>query len=92
VPVPADIVDLHDALIEQYDTNDMSKQAHALFIDTLKQYTSAVIVASTRATCKLLGIDEDNVQMLALTERQYHRLEESGMLERYIEGGEGTDD
>jgi len=90
--VPAHVVDLHDALIEQYAAHDTSKQGQDDYAYALKQYTTAVVVASTEAVCDLLGIDMENVQMLELTEAQYHKLEESGMLADYIEGRDGLDD
>ena len=90
--VPAHVVDLHDALIHAYDHDDETNEERDAFIDTLKQYTTAVVVASTEAVCDLLGIDMENVQMLELTEAQYHKLEESGMLDVYLEGRDGLDD
>ena len=90
--VPALVLDLHDALIYAYDHDDETNEERDAFIDTLNQYTTAVVAASTRAVCQLLGIDMENVQMLELTEEQYHKLEESGMLDVYMEGRDGLDD
>ncbi len=90
--VPTNVADLHDVLLKQYDTNDMSKQAHAEYVDTLKHYTTAVMVASTEAVCQLLGIDSDRIHMLELTESQYHRLEESNMISTYMDGKDEMDD
>ncbi len=90
--VPAHIADLHDALIYAYDHDDETNEERDEYIATLKQYTTAVVVSATEAVCDLLGIDMENVQMLELTEAQYHKLEESGMLGAYIEGRDGLDD
>ena len=85
------VVALHDALIDAYDDNDLSKQAHFEYIELLKQYTSAVALAATRAMAELLGIDAD-VSILNLTDEQYAKLEASDMLDVYIDGKDTTDD
>jgi len=92
VDVSQHVIDLKDTLIEQYAAHDTSKQAHAEYVDTLMQYTTAIVKASTEAVCNLLGVDMENVQMLTLTESQYNRLVESGMLDDYIEGKDTLDD
>lgn len=83
---------LHTDLIAQYDSTDMSNQAHDLFIDTLKEYTSIVALASTKAMCAMLGIPTDGIRLLDLTADQYAKLEASGMLSTYIEGKDDIDD
>ena len=86
------VMALHAELIALYDTNDMSKQAHAHYLDTLKAYTSAVALAASRAFGELLGIDPDSMTVLDLTGEQYTKLEASGMLDVYIDGKDRTDD
>ncbi len=90
--VPGHVLDLHDALIYAYDHDSADNEERDAFIDMLNQYTTAVVVSSTEAVCDLLGIDMEKIQMLELTESQYHKLEESGMLDAYIEGRDGVDD
>ncbi len=85
------VVALHDALIELYDSNDMSKQARTEYSAMLKQYASTVALVATRALMELLGIDA-NVELLQLTAKQYGQLEASDMLDVYIDGKEDTDD
>lgn len=91
----ADITDrvmaLHDALIYAYDHDSDDNEERDAYIDTLKQYTSAVALAASQSFAELLGI-EDSVSMLELTEEQYAKLEASGMLATYIDGKDRTDD
>lgn len=89
------VMALHELLIEQYMTTADSHATQAecdAFIDTLKQYTSAVAVAATHAFAELVGIDPARVTMLDLTTEQWHKLEASGMLDTYISGKDTTDD
>jgi hypothetical protein len=86
------VAELYRALIYAYEHDDETNEEHDEYVDTLKAYTTAVVVATTQSVCHMLGVDMDDVQMLALTERQYHRLEESGMLDVYIDGKERLDD
>ncbi len=83
---------LHTHLIAQYDSTDTSKQARDLFIDTLKEYTSKVALASTMSLCDMLGIPTDGIRLLDLTAEQYAKLEASGQLGAYIDGKEELDD
>ena len=89
---PYGIDDLQALLIELYVDNDTSQRAHSLFIDTLRDYATAIALAASKATCSMLGMDDDSVQMLDLTARQYAKLEASDMLGIYIQGKEETDD
>lgn len=86
------IIQLHDQVIEQYNSTDHSDQAYKQFIDTLKQYATAITLATTHATCSLLGLDVDSVRLLDLTDDQYRRLMESGMMDTYLEGKDEPDD
>ena len=85
------VVGLHEQLIELYAAHTDSEQAITEYIDTLKQYTSAVAVAASQAFAELLGIDAD-VSLLELTEEQRIKLEASDMLDTYIDGKDTTDD
>jgi len=84
------VMALYDSLIEQY-TDTTTYDADA-FIDTLKEYTSAVAIAASHAFAELMGVDPDRVSVLDLTTEQWHKLEASGMLSTYIDGKDTTDD
>lgn len=86
------ITTLHASLVAQYSSTDSSTIAYDAFIDSLKQYTSAIALASTHAMAALLGIPTDDIRMLELTSEQYKALVDSGMLEAYIDGKEELDD
>ena len=86
------VVALHDALIYAYDHDDDSNEDRDAYIDTLKQYTSAVALVATHAFAQLVGIPTDDIQMLELTDEQYRKLEASDMLDTYIDGKDSTDD
>ena len=85
------VVAIHNALIEDYAGHTDSEQAITDFINTLKTYTTTVALAASQSMAEMLGIEAD-VRMLELTERQYHKLEESGMLDAYMEGKDRLDD
>jgi len=86
------IEELHDLLIAAYDAHDTSEQARSLFTDTLTQLTTAIVLATTRATCAMLGMDVDDVQLLGISAETYKKLEASDMLDEYIKGKEELDD
>ena len=85
------VVALYDSLIEQYGHIATTQAEMDAYTDTLREYTSAVAVAASRAFAELLGVDTD-VSMLELTDEQYTKLEASGMLGAYIDGKDRTDD
>ncbi len=91
----ADIADrvtaLHDLLIEQYAAHTSDEQAITDYIDTLKQYTSTVVLAASQAMADMLGMDAD-VSVLQLTDEQYRKLEASDMLDIYVDGKDTVDD
>lgn len=93
------VVALHDQLIYAYDHANAydhddadDNEERDAYLDTLKQYTSTVALAASKAFAELVGIDSDNVEILQLTTEQYTKLEASGMLDVYIDGKEETDD
>ncbi len=89
---PYGIEQLHDLLVALYDDDDTSPQVRTLFIDTLMQFTNAIVLATTQATCNMLGIDTDDVRLLPISRETYKKLEASDMLAEYIDGKEETDD
>ena len=62
------------------------------FIDTLKQYASALMLASTASILSLLDIDIADMQIVQLTEEQRDALVVSGTLDAYLDGKDRTDD
>ena len=90
--VPTTIPDLADALIYAYEHDDETNEEHDAFVVLLKQYATAIVHASTRAVCSMLGVDVESVHMLELTETQYRKLEESNMIDTYMDGKDETDD
>lgn len=89
---PYGIEQLHELLITLFDDNDMSKQTRTLFTDTLMLYTNAIVLATTQATCTMLGVDTDDVRLLPISRETYKKLEASDMLAEYIDGKEELDD
>ncbi len=86
------VLGLHDALIHAYDHDDADSEERDAYIDTLKQYTSAVALAATHAFAQLVGIPSGDIQLVDLTDAQYRKLEASDMLDVYIDGKDSTDD
>ena len=86
------VMALHSKLIHAYDHDDNTNEERDAYIDTLREYTSAVALAASRAFGELLGIDPDSMNVLDLTSEQYTKLEASGMLDAYIDGKDRTDD
>lgn len=79
-------------LIELYHCTNEEWKDEEEFDDTLKQYTSAVMLASTAAILSLLDIEIADMQMVELTEEQRDKLAASGMLDQYLDGKDRTDD
>jgi len=86
------VMALYESLMHAYDHDGNTNEERDAFIDTLAEYTHTVALAATHAFAELVGVDPDRVSMLNLTERQYHQLEASGMLDIYITGKDTTDD
>lgn len=83
---------LHTHLVELYYGACADEAAREDYDDTLKQYTTAVMLASTAAILSLLDIDIEDMRIVQLTEEQRDALVRSGTLDQYLDGKDKTDD
>ncbi len=83
---------VYQRLLAMYEDSDGSKQAHKEYEDTLMEYTLEVMKAATTVVLEGLDIEDTEVHVVRITERQRTALLASGMLDLYITGKDTTDD
>ncbi len=84
---------LHSHLLDMYYQSSAQDEAkHEEFRDTLKDYASAIMLASTMAILSLLNMEIEELAVIRLTDAEREALAASGTLAQYLEGKDRTDD